>query len=112
MPLRVLHGWNPPSYYAYGMVPVAEVTRMLAESDAGALSELLQPWKQKYPDVEVVAESHCGSPSLLLIDASREASLVVVGRRVRRSSVGAHIGTVTHAVLHHATAPIAVVAHG
>ncbi|MFC3572421.1 universal stress protein [Streptomyces yaanensis] len=111
VPLRVLHGWNPPSYYAYGMALDPEVTKMLVQSDADALAEALSPWRQKYPDIEVVVESRFGSPSLLLIDASREASLVVVGRRVRRSSVGAHIGTVTHAVLHHATAPVAVVAH-
>jgi nucleotide-binding universal stress UspA family protein len=62
--------------------------------------------------VEVVEESRSGSPANQLVDASHEASLVVVGRRVRRSPLGAHIGSVTHAVLHHATAPVAVVAHG
>ncbi|MGW1024669.1 universal stress protein [Streptomyces sp. NPDC002577] len=111
VPLRVVHGWNPPSYYAYGMAIDPEVTKMVAQSDAAALAEVLSPWRQKYPDVEVVTESRCDSPSLFLIDASREASLVVVGRRIRRSSVGTHIGSVTHAVLHHATAPVAVVAH-
>lgn len=111
VPLRAVHAWNPPSYYAYGAVLDPEITRTVARSDAAGLRELLSPWRQKYPDVEVVTESHCGSPSLFLIDASRDASLVVVGRRVRRSAVGAHIGAVTHAVLHHATAPVAVVAH-
>ncbi|MEU7058657.1 universal stress protein [Streptomyces sp. NPDC046197] len=110
-PLRVVHGWSAPYYYAYAMAPVPEVTETVARSEAAALTEALSPWRRKYPDVEVVTESRCGSPSLLLIEASREASLVVVGRRVRRSSVGTHIGTVTHAVLHHATAPVAVVAH-
>ncbi|MEU5591313.1 universal stress protein [Streptomyces sp. NPDC020298] len=111
VPLRVVHGWNPPPYYAYGMALEPAVEREMAKGDAVVLSEVLRPWRQKYPDVEVVEQSHYGSPSLLLIDASHEASLVVVGRRVRRSSVGAHIGTVTHAVLHHSTAPVAVVAH-
>ncbi len=36
---------------------------------------------------------------------------MVVGRRIRRSAMGAHIGTVTHAVLHHATTPVTVVVH-
>ncbi|MFF5406784.1 universal stress protein [Streptomyces misionensis] len=111
VPLRVVHGWNPPYYYPYGMAPDAEITETVAESDAAALKETLGPWRPKYPDVVVTAESYCGSPSLALIEASREASLVVVGRRVRGSAVGAHIGTVTHAVLHHAAAPVAVVAH-
>ncbi|WP_330340223.1 universal stress protein [Streptomyces sp. NBC_00557] len=111
VPLRVVHAWNPPPYYAYGMALEPAVEREMAKGDATILSEVLRPWRQKYPDVEVVEQSDFGSPSLLLIDASREASLVVVGRRIRRSSVGAHIGTVTHAVLHHSTAPVAVVAH-
>ncbi|OLZ73687.1 stress-inducible protein [Streptomyces sp. IMTB 2501] len=111
VPLRVVHGWNPPPYYAYGMALEPAVEREMAKGEAVVLSEVLCPWRQKYPDVEVVEQSHYGSPSLLLIDASREASLVVVGRRIRRASVGAHIGTVTHAVLHHSTAPVAVVAH-
>ncbi|MFC4466919.1 universal stress protein, partial [Streptomyces xiangluensis] len=46
-----------------------------------------------------------------LVDVSSGASLVVVGRRIRRNPFGTHIGPVTHAVLHHATAPVAVVAH-
>ncbi|MEV6291422.1 universal stress protein [Streptomyces sp. NPDC051896] len=111
VPLRVVHAWNPPSYYAYGMALEPAVEREMAKGDAVVLSEALRPWRQKYPDLEVVEQPHYGSPSLLLIDASHEASLVVVGRRIRRSSVGAHIGTVTHAVLHHSTAPVAVVAH-
>ncbi|MFC9931933.1 universal stress protein [Streptomyces sp. NPDC127190] len=111
VPLRVVHVWNPPPYYAYGMALEPAVEREMAKGDATILSEVLRPWRQKYPDVEVVEQSQYGSPSLLLIDASHDASLVVVGRRIRHSSVGAHIGTVTHAVLHHSTAPVAVVAH-
>ncbi|MFF8925898.1 universal stress protein [Streptomyces longwoodensis] len=111
VPLRVVHAWNPPPYYAYGMALEPAVESEMAKGDAVILSEVLRPWRQKYPDVEVVEQSHYGSPSLLLIDASREASLVVVGRRIRSSAAGTHIGTVTHAVLHHSTAPVAVVAH-
>ncbi|MGW4075332.1 universal stress protein [Streptomyces asiaticus] len=111
VPLRVVHAWNPPPYHTYGMALEPAVEREIAKGDAVVLSEVLRPWRPKYPDVEVVEQSHYGSPSLLLIDASHEASLVVVGRRIRRSSVGAHIGTVTHAALHHSTAPVAVVAH-
>ncbi|MFJ9734735.1 universal stress protein [Streptomyces sp. NPDC101171] len=112
VPLRVVHAWNPPSYYyAYGMAMDPEVTTTVAHSHAAALDEALRPWRQKHPGVEVVPESRWISPALLLVEASRDASLVVVGRRVRRSPVGAHIGTVAHAVLHHAAAPVAVVAH-
>jgi hypothetical protein len=56
-------------------------------------------------------EFRTGSPANLLIGASRTASLVVVGWRIRRHPFGAHICPVTHAVLRHATASVAVVAH-
>ncbi|MFF1323610.1 universal stress protein [Streptomyces chartreusis] len=45
------------------------------------------------------------------MDASRDAALVVVGRRSRRAQIGGHVGPVTHALLHHAAAPVAVVPH-
>lgn len=75
------------------------------------MSEVLRPWRQKFPTVDVVEDSLSGKAANHLVDASAEASLVVVGRRIRRSPLGAHIGPVTHAVLHHATAPVAVVPH-
>ncbi|MFD0069820.1 universal stress protein, partial [Streptomyces sp. NPDC127574] len=37
--------------------------------------------------------------------------LMVVGRRVERSAVGGRIGSVAHAVMHHAPCPVAVVPH-
>ncbi|MFF1298467.1 MULTISPECIES: universal stress protein [unclassified Streptomyces] len=109
--LKVVHGWNLPPYFAYGLPADLELNAELGRQKAAALAEVLRPWRQKYPDVEVVEVSHSGSPANQVVDASREASLVVVGRRIRRSPIGAHIGSVTHAVLHHATAPVAVVAH-
>lgn len=109
--LRVIHGWNLPPYYVYGLSADAQLHDEIARQQATVLVEALRPWRQKYPSVEVTEETPSGSPGVRLVDASREASLVVVGRRIRRSPFGAHIGPVTHAVLHHATAPVAVVAH-
>ncbi|MDX3451686.1 universal stress protein [Streptomyces sp. ME02-8801-2C] len=109
--LRVVHGWILPPYYVSSLPAAPEVGTELGRQDAAALAQVLSPWRQKYPAVEVLEESRLGSPANHVIDASREASLVVVGRRIRRSPIGAHIGPVTHAVLHHATAPVAVIAH-
>ncbi|WP_371642365.1 universal stress protein [Streptomyces mirabilis] len=110
-PLRVVHGWNEPPYIAYGLPPDLELNARLGAEEAAAVSEVLRPWRQKFPTVDVVEDSLSGKAANHLVDASAEASLVVVGRRIRRSPLGAHIGPVTHAVLHHATAPVAVVPH-
>ncbi|ULR55473.1 universal stress protein [Streptomyces deccanensis] len=109
--LRVVHGWNPPPYYAYGLSVDLELHGALARRETTVLAEVLRPWRAKHPDVEVTEESHYGTPGNHLVDASREASLVVVGRRIRRNPFGAHIGPVAHAVLHHSAAPVAVVPH-
>jgi nucleotide-binding universal stress UspA family protein len=93
--LRVVHGRHPP----------------VAGSGPAALTEVLRPWRRKYPDVEVAEDVRPGDAAHLLADASREASLVVVGRRRRPRPFGTRIGPVAHGVLHHATAPVAVVAH-
>lgn len=112
-PLRVVHGWNPP--LVYGIDPVAVDPRMageLAEESARVLGDTLRRWREKYPAVEVRTRIEAGRPARLLLAAAEEAALVVVGRRNRRSPLGFHIGPVAHAVMHHATAPVAVVPFG
>ncbi|GGW42162.1 stress-inducible protein [Streptomyces lucensis JCM 4490] len=111
-PLRIVHGWSPPPTYLYGMSADIGPRGSLARHEATVLTEVLRPWRQKFPDVPVVEASRYGNAAPALVNASRDASLVVVGRRIRTRPLGAHIGHVTHAVLHHVTAPVAVVAHG
>ncbi|MDR3081791.1 MAG: universal stress protein [Streptomyces sp.] len=81
-----------------------------APADPAAVAAL-RTWRERFPDVEVVEQSVIGTAGSHLADASRDASLVVVGRRSRPASVGPHIGPVTHAVLRHAVAPVVVVPH-
>ncbi|WP_103532907.1 universal stress protein [Streptomyces sp. SM11] len=109
--LYAVRAWDSWPYAVYTVGPGFEHHEEFSRQRADGLAEILRPWRQKYPDVEVVEVSRPGSAAALLIDASRDASLVVVGRRIRRNPFGSHIGAVTHAVLHHSTAPVAVVAH-
>lgn len=110
-PLTALRVWNLPSSSTYSLAAGFDPREELARVQAEALTEALLPWREKYPDVEVTETCRLGSPAEHLIDAARDASLVVVGRRIRRNPFGVHIGAVAHAVMHHATTPVAVVAH-
>ncbi|MFJ3235320.1 universal stress protein [Streptomyces sp. NPDC086787] len=110
--LRVASAWSePPSSSFYRYYGSTELYDSLTHSKAKALTEVLLPWRQKFPTVQVVEASRCGVAAQILVDSSRQASLVVVGRRIRTNPFGTHIGHVTHAVLHHSTPPVAVVPH-
>ncbi|WP_405833422.1 universal stress protein [Streptomyces sp. NBC_00105] len=109
--LHVLHSWSLPPLVGYGAACDPRVHAQLEMSAEASLRNVLAPWRAKHTDVGVIARSSVGHAATELIGMAAEAGLIVVGRRIRRSSVGAHIGPVTHAVLHHSKAPVAVIAH-
>ncbi len=73
-------------------------------------TQRLAPLRTRYPDVPVEQAAVPGDPAGRLVDASRSAALVVVGRHhPRRTAMSLQIGSVAHAVLHHAHGPVAIV---
>jgi len=73
------------------------------------LAERLAGWGEKYPDVRVerlVTREHA---SHALVERSQRAQLLVVGSRGRGGVAGLVLGSVSHAVLHRAHCPVAVV---
>ncbi|MFG2982946.1 universal stress protein [Streptomyces sp. NPDC048258] len=73
-------------------------------------TERLAPFRTRYPDVPVEQAAVPGDAAGRLVTASRSAALVVVGRHhPRRTAMSLPIGSVAHAVLHHAHGPVAVV---
>ncbi|MEV6329927.1 universal stress protein [Streptomyces sp. NPDC051909] len=109
LPLRFLHSWTLPASYGYAAMVDPGIGEELGERLVGGLDDLLGPWRRRYPGVDVTAGAVRGSAAYQLVEASRDADLVVVGRRTRRVPVGPHLGHVAHAVIHHSPAPVAVV---
>lgn len=64
---------------------------------------------EEHPDVALRRDTFEGHPRRALLDAAGAADLVVVGARRRAGRLGLQLGPVTHAVLHHAPCPVAVV---
>jgi nucleotide-binding universal stress UspA family protein len=111
VPLRMVYVWwmHPlrnlgpvtPWQYEPGAAQ-AEADRMLAEATAG--------WRTKFPDVTVQELAvHHTNPACGLIEASRDASLLVVGSRGRGGFASLILGSVSQSVITHADAPVAVV---
>ncbi|MDN3029178.1 universal stress protein [Streptomyces sp. S.PB5] len=101
VPLRVVHGWKPEPRAGAGGEPEVRTEETVAA--------MLRPWRDKFPGVEVTDEAAIGSAGAHLVDSSRDASLVVVGRRNRPGPLGPHIGPVTQQVLQGSEAPVVVV---
>jgi len=75
--------------------------RLVAETVAGLC--------EKYPDVQVTETYLRGEPVRRLVEASRRASLVVVGTRGRRLLKSNLLGSVSRGVVERAACPVAVV---
>ncbi|SEH02682.1 Nucleotide-binding universal stress protein, UspA family [Nonomuraea solani] len=63
----------------------------------------------RYPDVSVVEDVVHGHPAEVLRQASYGADLLVVGSHGHGTFAGMVLGSVSHALLHHAPCPLAVV---
>ncbi len=112
VPLRVLYSMDfPPAHRFRRRHDEPEPDARLLEEQTKALRTNTRPWRDRYPGVEVDCRTVVGPPAVHLADEAADAALLVVGRGPHRHKVGTHIGTVTHAVMHHSVVPVAVVPH-
>ncbi|MFK4104403.1 universal stress protein [Streptomyces sp. NPDC019531] len=111
--VRAVRAWTLPPVFAYspGSMKLLDETGGLEPYEKKALATALQPWRERFPGVPVVEHVEMGSAGQVLLSVTARAQLMVVGRRSRRTAVGARIGSVAHGVLHHADCPVAVVPH-
>ncbi|WP_125262850.1 universal stress protein [Streptomyces alboflavus] len=106
-PLHAVYAWRLP-HTRTG----TDEGDMPARSDAEwALDSMLDPWRDKYPDVTVHAEAEHTRPVHAVLRAAEHAGLLVLGREIRRGAVGGRTGHVTRMAIQHVSCPIAVVAH-
>jgi len=110
-PLTLLHAtWDLREQAA----PVADLRSYaekvnLSEEEERLVAETVAGLCEKYPDVVVTETYRRGEPVRQLVEASREASLVVVGSRGRRLLATTLLGSVSRGVAERAYCPVAVV---
>jgi nucleotide-binding universal stress UspA family protein len=106
VPLVAMHVWD-----IRPAVHVTDQDRAIWGGEAlRAVEAMLEPWADKYPDVQVGAAERSGRRAEELLAASQRSQLLVLGRHTSgRSPVGLGVGSVTRAILHHAKLPVAVV---
>lgn len=111
--LRVVRAWSLPPLYAYspGSLKLLDEAGGLEPYEKKALAAAVEPWRGRFPDVPVTEHVEMGSAGQVLLSVAGRAQLMIVGRRVHRTAVGARMGSVAYAVMHHAHCPVAVVPH-
>ncbi|RFS83539.1 universal stress protein [Actinomadura spongiicola] len=104
--LSAVVAWDPVS--AKGLPPLVDESG-LREATETALARLMIPLRELHPGVDVKIAVVIGAPREVLIAASEGASLLVVGSRGLGGFRGLVLGSVGHALVHHAPCPVAVV---
>ena len=112
--VRVITAFQAPAaWLGMGEALGATITTSVSEEDlrgygAATIAEVLT--KLLVPDgVEVIADPRMGNASDVLIDASKSASLLVVGSRGHGDIGSVLLGSTGMHCVHHASCPVVVV---
>ncbi|MFD9699771.1 universal stress protein [Lentzea sp. NPDC059081] len=103
--LLAIHAFNDSGW---AELPEPDVDHVRADL-AKLLDEQLAPHAARHPSVHVAQEVAFDAPARALLNAADGAALIAVGSHGRGVVTRAILGSVSHAVLHHAPCPVAVV---
>ncbi|MFD8544476.1 universal stress protein [Streptomyces sp. NPDC059649] len=108
--LRAIHAWRLPAHEtADSALPTDSAVRSHEERASALLAEALRTAASDHPAVEVHQQATEGPAQRVLLDATAQADLLVVGALRRHGHFGLQLGRVNHTVLHHSACPVAVV---
>ena len=116
--LHIVHAWMVPLVMAVpepwvaGLTPpgpsVEEVYERLRDAAKDVLDSSVRAARQK-PGIDVQGELVEGRAAQELLEAARDADLLVVGTRGRGGFAGLLLGSVSQQCAHHAPCPLVIV---
>jgi len=107
VPLEAVRAWRCPAQQSTDdPLSTGELARLHEQRAAETLESAL---RDAPAGVELRARTVEGPAREVLLDASADADLLIVGARRRHGRFGLQLGRVAHAVLHHSACPVAVV---
>lgn len=106
--VEAIMAWHEPTDVA-AMGAIGIDLSLLEQDNREVLDEILEAARRRMPDVPLKGVLVRGTASQALIDAGREAEMVVVGRRGHNAAMRLLLGSVSGRVARHATCPVVVV---
>jgi nucleotide-binding universal stress UspA family protein len=107
--LKVVHAWHMPTFvYGAYMIPPEELEGFRSEAEA-LLDRQLAQVLGEHTELSVLRELKEGPAAKAIIEASKDAELVVVGSRGRGGFSGLLLGSVSGHVAQHAHCPVTIV---
>lgn len=107
--LHAVRAWRRPASGDAAARTADDGTSAHQERASATLDEALIQAVQEQPDIDVIRTPVEGPPRQVLLEASADADLIVVGALRRHGHPGLQLGRVAHTLLHHAPCPVAVV---
>ncbi|MDJ1135494.1 universal stress protein [Streptomyces iconiensis] len=108
--LRALRAWRCPTQEVGDLPLVGGHPAAAHQNQAwSVLDAALRDWMRKHPGVTVHQDAVEGTARKVLLDASADSDLMIVGAHRRQGHFGRQLGMVGHTLLHHAACPVAVV---
>ena len=108
-----VHAWHIPVTYGYGygyamVLPVPDLEKIAGQVADKAVAEVAD----LAPGVEIRTVIVEGNPARALLDAAKDADLLVVGSRGHGGFTEALLGSVSQHCVHHADCPVVVIRGG
>jgi nucleotide-binding universal stress UspA family protein len=112
--LVALHAWQLPLPGGVGEAAALALEaglgrEMYEDAARQMLTDAVAPWRDRYRDVLVRQQTTQGGAAPALLTAAERAAMLVVGTRGHGGFAGLLLGCTSHALLHHATCPVAVI---
>ena len=110
VPLRLASSYTMPQcLYAEGMVPPQELFDDLQAETMEKIDEAREIAHQAAPDIKIGHTVAEGSPIDMLLEMSKSVTMIVMGSRGLGGLSGMVMGSVSAAVVSHASCPVVVV---
>ncbi|MFI8388542.1 universal stress protein [Streptomyces sp. NPDC085540] len=107
--LQLLHVWNILQSVGE-VVTLLDDVEEIANEEVHHLNAVADGIREEFPDLTVQVDADKStSVASVLVEASRQADLLVMGGRRSPSYLGPTLGRVTHSLVHHAHCPVQLI---